>query len=86
MPCGRFIKVINFVTLITIHNALLSISSTFEAAFEKAKELVFQWEEKEMADDKTKHSDPQISSPKPISNYLKKWFIQQQMVKIEKQD
>ena len=64
----------------------LSISSSFEAAFEKAKELVFQWEEKEIADDKTKHSDPQISSPKPISNYLKKWFIQQQMVKIEKQD
>lgn len=64
----------------------LNTSSSFEAAFAKAKELVYQWEEKEIEGDKKKHSDPQISSPKRISNYLKKWrkqFKQQQKNKVE---
>ena len=64
----------------------LIVSPSFKTAFAKAKDLVYQWEEKEIAGDEKKHSDPQISSPKRISNYLKKWrkqFNEQHKDKVE---
>ncbi|MCK4840267.1 MAG: caspase family protein [Methylococcales bacterium] len=63
----------------------LTTSVSFETAFVKAKELVHEWEEKEIAKDKkNKHSDPQIYKPKRMSNYLKKWFKQQQQNEVAK--
>ncbi len=48
-------------------------SPSFASAFENAKLLVHEWEEKTLEDKKNHHSNPQISSPKRIINYLKKW-------------
>ena len=48
-------------------------SQSFETAFMKAKSLVDEWEEKEIAGIQNQHSKPQISRPKRIINYLKKW-------------
>ncbi len=54
----------------------LPVSKSFEAAFEKAKELVLIREMEIIADDKSQHSKPEISNPKAISNYLKQWRAQ----------
>ncbi|MEE9345456.1 MAG: C13 family peptidase [Methylococcales bacterium] len=51
----------------------LTSSPSFKEAFENAKTLVHEWEEKEFKDNQYQHSKPQISSPKRIINYLIKW-------------
>ena len=51
-------------------------SPSFVSAFEMAKELVLEREKELIADDKSKHSNPRISKPKAITDYLKKWRAQ----------
>ena len=61
-------------------------SPSFVAAFNKAKTLVHEWEEKDNHDSKAQHSEPQISSPKQILNYLKKWRKQLNQQRLKAKD
>jgi hypothetical protein len=58
------------------HDALPGEKS-FESAFEKAKLLIRQREEKDFAEqdktEKNEHSEPQIHSPLPITQHLQRW-------------
>ncbi|HEX7026308.1 MAG TPA: C13 family peptidase [Gammaproteobacteria bacterium] len=51
----------------------LPAAASFEAAFTRAKELVYEWETAEFGTDE-KHSEPQISVGKAISAHLEEWW------------
>jgi hypothetical protein len=65
-------------------DALLETDS-FIAAFVKATELIIEREKAIIKDDNNSHSDPQISKPEAIIEYLKRWRAQLKPVTFEKQ-